>query len=87
MPLENRLADYNQSSACKRHAGCFCNKAGHRNRARKRDTLISLLTMSSGSSGNNVIVPEPSRSIFCLIKRIFAGRLCKFPGSRACWLV
>ena len=26
--------------------------------------------MSSGSSGKSVIVPEPSRSIFCLMRRI-----------------
>lgn len=28
------------------------------------------LTMSSGSSGKSVMVPEPSLSIFCLISRI-----------------
>lgn len=27
-------------------------------------------TISSGSSGKRVTVPEPSRSIFCLIRRI-----------------
>lgn len=27
-------------------------------------------TMSSGSSGKRVIVPEPSRSMFCLMSRI-----------------
>lgn len=29
-------------------------------------------TISSGSSGKRVIVPEPSRSIFCFISRILA---------------
>jgi hypothetical protein len=33
---------------------------------------VTLRTMSSGSSGKRVITPEPSRSIFCLIRRIVA---------------
>ena len=35
------------------------------------------LTMSSGSSGNNVMVPEPSRSTFCLIRRM----VCRYIGE------
>lgn len=30
-------------------------------------------TMSSGSSGKRVIVPEPSRSMFCLMSRILSS--------------
>ena len=30
-------------------------------------------TMSSGSSGKSVMVPEPSRSMFCLIRRMVRG--------------
>jgi hypothetical protein len=33
------------------------------------------LTMSSGSSGKRVMVPEPSLSIFCLMRRIVAVAL------------
>jgi hypothetical protein len=35
--------------------------------------------MSSGSSGKRVIVPEPSRSILCLMRRI-SSSLCRFGG-------
>jgi hypothetical protein len=31
---------------------------------------VARRTMSSGSSGKRVIVPEPSRSMFCLMSRI-----------------
>ncbi len=31
-----------------------------------------VLTMSSGSSGNSVTVPDPSRSIFCLMRRMLS---------------
>ena len=34
-------------------------------------------TMSSGSSGKSVMVPEPSRSIFCFMRRILFPTLCR----------
>lgn len=33
-------------------------------------------TISSGSSGKSVTVPEPSRSIFCFIRRIVEKSMC-----------
>jgi hypothetical protein len=36
------------------------------------NTRPKVLTISSGSSGKRVMVPEPSRSIFCFMRRILS---------------
>jgi hypothetical protein len=43
--------------------------------------MVPELTMSSGSSGKRVIVPEPSLSIFCLMRRIVAVALANGGGD------
>jgi hypothetical protein len=41
--------------------------------------------MSSGSSGKSVIVPDPSRSMFCFMRRILRGILRVYCLLREVW--
>lgn len=42
--------------------------------------MAGSFTISSGSSGKRVMVPEPSRSIFCLMSFIFIYEISEVLG-------